>query len=132
MFDSHCHIQFPVYDTDRYEVIRRAKEARVKMIVVGTQLSTSEAAIAFSEQFPGDIWAAVGFHPNHLAENWYFDRKEQRKEESEKFDAKRFNELAQHPNVVAVGECGLDYFRNQGDQKSPPKADPPLAEKRKN
>ncbi len=116
MFDSHCHIQFPVYDADRDDVIRRAREAGVKMIAVGTQLSTSEAAVALAEKFPEEIFATVGFHPNHLAADWYRDRKEHIEGKPEQFDAERFDAFAGHPKVVAIGECGLDYYRSPKNQ----------------
>ena len=111
MFDSHCHIQFPAYDADRDEVIRRALAADVKMVAVGTQFSTSQDAIALVEKHPVDVWATVGYHPNHLSEEWYHDRKEQKETVPEAFDLDAFRKLAVHPKVVAIGECGLDYYR---------------------
>ena len=81
------------------------------MICVGTQASTSESAIKLAEKNPNDIWATVGFHPNHLAEEWYYDKKEQSADSPEKFDIDRLRELAENPKVVAIGECGLDYYR---------------------
>ena len=111
LIDSHSHVQFPAYDTDRSEVIQRAKEANVKMIAVGTQFSTSEAGIALARAYPEDIWATVGYHPNHLSENWHHDKKEQQKAAPEKFDIEKLRELARDPKVVAIGECGLDYYR---------------------
>jgi len=65
IFDAHSHIQFPIYDNDREEVIKRAQEAGVKMIVAGSQISTSEEAIKLAHKYPEDIWATVGFHPSH-------------------------------------------------------------------
>lgn len=120
LFDAHGHIHFPLYDADRDEVISRAKKAGVKMISVGTQASTSESAIKLSKQYPEDIWATVGFHPNHLAENWHHDKKEQSDAGPEVFDIKKLSLLAEDKKVVAIGECGLDYFRlkeNSGPQK---------------
>ena len=111
ILDTHTHIHFPAYDSDRGAVIERAKKAGVKMLCVGTQFSTSELAVKLSEKYPDDIWATVGFHPNHLADSWHHDRKEQEKSEAEKFNANKFGELAKHPRVVAIGECGLDYYR---------------------
>jgi TatD DNase family protein len=114
--DAHTHPQFPSYDADRTEVIARAKAADVKMILVGTQVSTSEAAIRLADEHPGDMWATVGFHPNHLVSEaaWHHDKSEQDEAEREKFDPKRLKELASAANVVAIGECGLDYFRLAG------------------
>ncbi len=111
LFDSHTHIHFPVYDADREEVIRRAREAGVKMLCVGTQAASSEAAVELARKYPGEVWAAAGFHPNHFARAWYHDKKEQADGEREQFDAKKLLEIAKQPEVVAIGECGLDYYR---------------------
>lgn len=111
LFDSHTHIHFPVYDDDRDEVIERAQKANIKMITVGTQLTSSQSAIKLAEQYPGDIWATVGFHPSHTVEKWYHDPNEQDGVEPEKFDIAQLSKLAEHPRVVAIGECGLDYYR---------------------
>src|SRR3989344_8152908 len=122
MFDSHCHIQFLTYDADRDAVIRRARAAGVKMIAVGTQFSTSQGAIALAEKYPGEVWATVGHHPSHVivgrsdqsigtTDGWHHDHKEQRDAVPEEFDVEAFRRLAKHPKAVAIGECGLDYFR---------------------
>ncbi|MEK7612489.1 MAG: TatD family hydrolase [Patescibacteria group bacterium] len=107
----HTHVQFPAYDADREEVIRRAKAAGVKMIAVGTQAASSEAAIVLSRAFPGEVWATVGFHPNHTSSAWYHDSKEQGGGVRETFDGALMERLARESEVVAIGECGLDYFR---------------------
>ena len=111
LFDAHTHVHFPAYDSDRAEVIRRAKEAGVKMVAVGTQEASSAAAIASAEENPGWVWAAVGFHPAHLAHDWHHDPKEQTNKKPETFNYGTFEALARHPKVVAVGECGFDYYR---------------------
>jgi TatD DNase family protein len=117
--DAHGHVQFLAYDADREEVISRAKSQGVKLITVGTQISTSEAAIRLSEQYPEDMWATVGFHPSHLAltEHWHHDQSEQEHPEQEKFEPEKLKELAKNPKVVAIGECGLDYFRINHDRE---------------
>lgn len=111
LVDSHTHIHFPVYDADRDEVLKRAKEAGVKMLCVGTQAASSEAAVALARKNPGEVWATAGFHPNHFASAWYHDQKEQKDSEREEFDAKRLRKIAESPEVVAIGEFGLDYYR---------------------
>lgn len=110
-FDVHTHPQFLSYDADRDEVLRRAREAGVKMIAAGTQCSSSRAAVKLAEKYPNDIWAAVGFHPAHFSEHWHHDKNEQASPEREVFDIEKLEELAKNPKVVAIGECGLDYFR---------------------
>ncbi|OGY63078.1 MAG: hypothetical protein A2745_01485 [Candidatus Harrisonbacteria bacterium RIFCSPHIGHO2_01_FULL_44_13] len=148
LIDSHTHIQFPVYDNDREAVIERARNAGVyphtkralaleendarygvgvKMICVGTQASTSESAIKLAEKYPEDVWATIGYHPNHVVPaqhaqtlrtgrrlaqtNWYHDQKEQKSANPPRFNIEELRRLAQHPKVVAIGECGLDYYR---------------------
>ncbi|MEK7115167.1 MAG: TatD family hydrolase [Patescibacteria group bacterium] len=112
VFDSHTHIHFPAFDKDRDEVIKKAQVAGVKMITVGTNLETSKEAIEIAEKYPDDIWATVGFHPSHVSkEGWYFDKNEMKKPVREEFHIDSFRKLAEHSKVVAIGECGLDYFR---------------------
>lgn len=114
-FDAHTHIHFPAYDADRGAVLERAKNAGVKMITVGTQTSTSESAIEFAKNNPGVVWATVGFHPGHLSENWHYDENEQAEAFPEYFDIEKLKELASAKEVVAIGECGLDYYRLEQD-----------------
>lgn len=111
LLDAHSHVQFPAYDSDREAVIERAKSAGVKMVVVGTQFSTSEAGIKLAHKYPENIWATAGYHPNHLSDDWFHDAKEQKNSSPEEFDIEKFRKLAKDPKVVAIGECGLDYFR---------------------
>ena len=85
------------------------------MVNVGTQAETSRAAIALAEK-NDDMWATIGFHPSHCNENWHHDPEEHSSPLQEVFDAAIFRELAKHPKVVAIGECGLDYFRVSSDE----------------
>src|SRR3989344_2665180 len=95
-FDTHCHPQFPHYDHDREEVIRRG----VPMLCVGTDIKTSKQALELAKNHPG-VWAAVGVHPNDI-ENLVMDD---------------FVHLMNEEKVVAIGEVGLDYYRTKGDEK---------------
>lgn len=98
LVDSHCHLDMPVFDADRDEVIDRARAAGVSlMMAIGTGDGPPdlEAAIRLAEAHP-DITATVGVHPH----------------DARKFDdsvASRLDALCCHPEVVAVGEIGLDY-----------------------
>lgn len=133
LIDSHAHVQFPAYDADREAVMRRALDVGIGVINIGTQYSTSEDAIRLAEQYPDGVWATVGFHPSHVYPvrdktpeasaapmarisngadlNSHHDPWELREKSEEVFDYQKFIELARHPKVVAVGECGLDYYR---------------------
>lgn len=95
-FDAHCHVQFGQFDTDREELIERMQEEGVGGIVVGCDLDSSRKAVALAEAHP-HLWASIGVHPNHESDEWY--------------KAEDYIELAKNPKVVAIGECGLDYFR---------------------
>lgn len=103
MFDVHSHLQFSEYDADRAAVIARMKAAEVKTITVGVDLETSQQAIALAEQYPDDVWATVGVHPTADFRFQISEIKE------------RLLPMARHPKVVAIGECGLDYFRIKND-----------------
>jgi TatD DNase family protein len=99
LIDTHTHLDFPQFDGDREQVIERAANAGVKAIVnVGTDLASSRAAVALAEAYP-QIYAAVGVHPH--------DAKTMTGETLEELRA-----LASHPKVVAVGEIGLDFYRD--------------------
>jgi TatD DNase family protein len=120
-FDAHTHVQFVAYDNDREEVLARAKDAGVGMNLVGTQLDTSRAAVELAEKHE-DVWASVALHPVHTAKS-YHDTKELGGEgqaftsRGEKFDFDAYEKLAQSPKVIAIGECGLDYYRLEEDTK---------------
>lgn len=120
-FDVHTHVQFVAYDADREEVFARAKDAGVGMNVVGTQQDTSLAAIEAAETHE-NVWATVGLHPVHTAKSFH-DTKELGDEgkaftsRGEVFDFDFYKKLGEHPKVIAVGECGLDYYRLAGDTK---------------
>lgn len=101
--DTHSHIQFPHYDADRGDAIQRAGDAGVSMICVGTDLGTSRSAIAISEKYPDVVLGAtVGQHPTDTDGD---------------FPESEFREIAQNKRVIAIGECGLDYYRVE-DQES--------------
>ena len=99
LIDSHAHIQLDKFDVDREVVLDRAQEAGVHAImVIGFDLETSRGAIALAEKYD-QIYATVGMHP-HDAKDLYDET------------IHIFHELAAHPKVVALGEMGLDYYRN--------------------
>ena len=99
LIDSHAHIQLDRFDPDREAVLERAQEAGVHAIlVIGFDLQTSCGAIALAEKYD-QIYATVGMHP-HDAKS--LDDETMR----------IFRDIAVHPKVVALGEMGLDYYRN--------------------
>lgn len=114
-FDAHTHVQFVAFKDDATEVIARAAEKEVGMNVVGTQYDTSSAAVAMAERFD-DVYATIGLHPIHTSKS-YHDEKElgeggkEFTSRGEVFDVARYEALAQSKKVIAIGECGLDYYR---------------------
>ncbi len=94
--DSHAHLFFGEFGTDLADVLKRAQDAGVEIIVVpGTDLETSHEAVALAERF-NSIYAAVGFHPH-----------EARK--ADRASLEEIEKLSFHERVVAIGEIGLDY-----------------------
>lgn len=114
-FDAHTHTNFVAYNDDREAVIERAKDAGVAMNVVGTQKDTSAAAIALAEKYD-NVFATIGLHPVHTSKS-YHDAKElgdggkEFTSRGEVFDMKVYEELGKNKRVIAIGECGLDYYR---------------------
>jgi TatD DNase family protein len=97
LIDTHCHLDYEAFDSDRSEVLRRAQEAGVEMIVApGTSTTSSAASAALSAQHAA-VYAAVGVHPNDTAA-WTPQ------------SIAQLRELAAKPKVVAIGEIGLDYY----------------------
>lgn len=117
--DIHSHISFPDFDGDREAVIGRMKEKGTWAIDVGVDFENSKKALGNAEANQ-EVFASAGLHP---ADN-----------ENENFNATDYKKLFANPKVVAVGECGLDYFRFAQSRISnlPPESDPPQADKSKN
>lgn len=112
--DAHTHAQFKAYDDDRSEVLSRARASGVSMVNVGTDISTSTAAVRLAEENPGLCWATIGLHPIHTDES-FSDGDEGTISGAQTFNGEAFKTLAESKCVVAVGECGLDYF-HVGDE----------------
>lgn len=119
LIDTHCHVHFNAYKEDMDEVIKRSLAAGVMMITVGTQKDTSANGLKMAEKYEG-LWASIGLHPNHLCEQEFFDENELApgehatpliKTRCESFDMEYYRSIVGHPKCVAIGECGLDYYR---------------------
>lgn len=94
-FDIHSHLNSSKYDEDREEVIAKMKESGTHTVVVGTGLELSKKALSLAEKHDG-IYATIGVHPVD--------------DVTEIFNEKEFEKLVKHPKVIAIGECGLDFF----------------------
>jgi TatD DNase family protein len=98
--DTHCHLNFNLFEPDLSEVLDRAWQSGITRILMpGIDLETSRAVVNLCERDPR-LYAAVGFHPND-ATAWTDSA------------ARELAELAHHPRVLAIGEIGLDYYRDR-------------------
>ncbi len=105
MVDTHAHLDMSAFDKDRREVIARALDTGVGTIIsVGTNLESSKKAIELAEKYP-EILATVGFHPHDVAT-------------VDRADIASLGEIANHPRVVAIGEVGLDFYRNYSPREA--------------
>ncbi len=95
-YDTHAHLDFPDFAEDRAEVVARARAAGIsRILTIGTDDASSARAVALSEAHP-EVFAAVGWHPNHVT--------------AAPADVRpALRDLARHPKVVAIGEIGLDF-----------------------
>ena len=98
-FDIHSHLYFPDFDADRVDEIEKLKENKIAAITVGTDLQSSQKAIALADA-RNNLFATVGQHPGEVTTDSKIDD-----------ISSIFEKLAENKKVVAVGECGLDYFR---------------------
>jgi TatD DNase family protein len=99
LIDTHTHLDSPEFDSDRADCIRRANAlgiSRILTVGAGDGLGSAKRAIALSREY-ACVWAAAGIHPHDAA----------RPESPDEL-----RELAQDPRVVAIGETGLDFFRD--------------------
>lgn len=104
LIDTHCHLDFNAYDGIRDEIVREAAESGVtRLIDPGTDLARSRAAVELAGTYPG-VFAAVGIHPGSTAgfSDAVLDD---------------IRTLAAHPKVVAIGEIGLDYYRDDAPRE---------------
>lgn len=103
MIDTHAHLDMEAYDGDRQEVIQRAMDSEVDYILnIGCDLESSLRSIELSEQYDF-IYATAGIHPHDVKD----------------INGTTYRELEKmlaHPKVLALGEIGLDYFKNYSPQ----------------
>jgi TatD DNase family protein len=100
LIDIGANLTHDSFDDDRDAVIERAREAGVRrMILTGSSEQDSRDAARLAEAWPGKMYATAGVHPHHASD--YTDALHA-----------AISSLAAHESVVAIGECGLDYFRN--------------------
>jgi TatD DNase family protein len=99
LIDSHAHLDMAQFDEDRSEAISRAVQAGVKFIVsVGTDIPSSHRAVELAKEYP-ELVAAVGIHP-------------QETKDITPEDIANLAGLAKLPGIAAIGEIGLDFYRD--------------------
>lgn len=105
IFDTHAHLDFDEFSGDREEVLRKADLTGVKLILVpGVDIESSKRAIDLSEKY-WNVYCSVGVHPNSIGNvkgNWL----------------EEIVRLSNHPKVVAIGEIGLDFYRNVSSKET--------------
>jgi len=99
MIDSHCHLDSPNNHDDAHTLIVAARAAGVSALVtIGCDARSAGVVIDIASRYP-DVFAAIGFHP-HDAKDYSPERE------------RELRERAVHPKVVAIGEIGLDFYRD--------------------
>jgi TatD DNase family protein len=99
LIDSHAHLNFPDYNQPGDDTIARCLSYPVRVINIGVDYPSSLEVVALAEKYPGSFFAAVGLHPDDGF--------------SKDFDQAQFRQLiaAHRQAIVAIGECGLDFYR---------------------
>ena len=99
LVDSHCHLDFPDFSAELDQIIARARSAGVgRLVTISTRVRRHAQVLAIAEKFP-EVFCSVGTHPHYA-------------DEELDVDAQALVALSKHPKIVAIGEAGLDYFRN--------------------
>jgi TatD DNase family protein len=99
LVDSHCHLDFPDFATERDAVVARARAAGIDtMLTIGTRLDQFDEVLGIAEAYDG-IWCSVGAHPHEAADHAALATEE-------------LLALAKHPKVIGIGETGLDFHYN--------------------
>lgn len=115
LIDTHCHLNFKAFDKDLKEIIAKANNIGVKIIIIpGAKIDSSKKAIKIASNNPS-CFAAVGIHPHHVQE--FIDK-------GDKKITDELSELIKEKKVVAIGEIGLDFHQY--------KEYPPISDKDKN
>jgi TatD DNase family protein len=100
LIDIGANLAHDSFDDDRDAVIQRAADAGIdRLVLTGSSDDSNRAARDIARAYPGRLWSTAGVHPHHASD--YTDASHE-----------LIRELIQSPEVVAVGECGLDFFRN--------------------
>jgi TatD DNase family protein len=102
LIDTHAHLDFPQFKDDLDQVVKNAKEKGVyKIVNISCNPERAKACLEIADRFE-NVFCAVGIHPDeHVKEG----------------DFEEISKLARHKKVVAIGECGLDFFREENPDR---------------
>ena len=101
LVDTHVHLDDKRYNEDLDDVLDRAREAGVKKFIIpGADPSTLDRAVEISQKYD-DVYFAIGVHPY----------------DADNFESLDFEKYIEHDKCIAIGECGLDYFRLEGSDE---------------
>ena len=105
LVDSHCHLDFPDFSAELDAVVARARAAGVgRIVTISTRVKRHAQVLAIAEKIP-EVFCSVGTHPHYA-------------DEELDVDSQTLVTLAKHPKIVAIGEAGLDYFRNNSPREA--------------
>ena len=105
LVDSHCHLDFPDFQEELDDVVRRAKLAGVgHMVTICTRINKFDEIKAIAERYD-NVFCSVGTHPHNA-------------DEELNYSAEDIARLAEHPKCVAIGEVGLDYFYDNAPREA--------------
>lgn len=115
MIDTHAHLNFPDYKDSLDSIIQNAQKSGVeKIICVGSSIGDSIKAVEISKKYPGIVYAAVGIHPQQT---------DTKNKDPIKLQVEKLKKLVISKEVVAIGECGLDYSPAPPPEKDRSKTD---------
>lgn len=101
IFDIHSHLNFNQFNGDRENVIKQMQDQGIWTICIGTDKKTSQEVVDLVDKYE-NIYASIGTHPTDTDEDW---------------DKDYYLDLSKNKKVVAIGECGLDYFHMPDDSQ---------------
>ncbi len=105
LIDSHAHIDLPEFNKDRDQVLERARQQGVRAVInVGLDAESSRKSLEMAKKYD-DVFVAVGFHPHEASK-------------MKEGDLESLAELSRDSRVVAIGEIGLDFYRNLSPRQS--------------
>lgn len=111
IYDTHAHLNLSAFKQSYKEITESSLQAGMIINNVGTQKDSSKRAVEMAQEFPNNVFAVVGLHPEHTISKEVDEEDSHFISREEKFDVEYYRALASDPKVVGIGECGIDYYR---------------------